>query len=104
MSTAMGVAYAGFGTGTIVVVPLAQRSIELVGWRDTYWLMGLCTLAALPLLLLLPWRKMLGAMPRPRVEAVPGAPRASFLREAVRTRPYWQIVVLFAFPSMHTFS
>src|SRR5690349_21343387 len=36
MSTAMGVAYAGFGVGTIVVVPLAQRSIELVGWRDTY--------------------------------------------------------------------
>ena len=33
MSTAMGVAYAGFGTGTIVVVPLAQRSIELQGWR-----------------------------------------------------------------------
>src|SRR5690349_5359394 len=29
MSTAMGVAYAGFGTGTLLIVPLAQRSIEL---------------------------------------------------------------------------
>ena len=54
MSTAMGVAYAGFGTGTIVVVPLAQRSIELTGWRDTYWAMGLIALGLMPLLLLLP--------------------------------------------------
>ena len=66
MSTAMGVAYAGFGTGTIVVVPLAQRSIELVGWRETWWLMGGATLAALPLLLLLPWKSILGAAPSPR--------------------------------------
>src|SRR5204862_2272401 len=58
MSTAMGVAYAGFGTGTIVVVPLAQRSIELTGWRDTYWTMGVVTLALLPLLLFLPWQRL----------------------------------------------
>jgi len=44
MSTAMGVAYAGFGMGTIVMVPLAQRSIELQGWRDTYTTMGVATL------------------------------------------------------------
>src|SRR5687767_6547129 len=35
MSTAMGVAYAGFGSGTILIVPLVQRSIEAAGWRDT---------------------------------------------------------------------
>ena len=105
MSTAMGVAYAGFGTGTILVVPLAQRSIELFGWRDTYQLMGMATLAALPLLLLLPWRRIIGAAPgHAKVEAVPGAPRASFLRQAVRTRAYWQIVVLFSFTSLNTFS
>ena len=105
MSTAMGVAYAGFGVGTIVVVPLAQRSIELFGWRDTYQFMGMATLATLPLLLLLPWRRILGEAPaHPRVEAVPGAPRASVLRQAVRTRAYWQIVVLFSFTSLNTFS
>ena len=105
MSTAMGVAYAGFGTGTIVVVPLAQRAIELVGWRETYQLMGMGTLAALPLLLLLPWRRIIGAAPaHPKVEAVPGAPRASFLKQALRTRAYWQIVVLFSFTSLNTFS
>ena len=105
MSTAMGVAYAGFGTGTIVVVPLAQRSIELFGWRDTYQFMGMATLMALPLLLLLPWRKILEASPSPRPSPRgEGEPRATFLRQAVRTRAYWQIVVLFAFTSMNTFS
>lgn len=111
MSTAMGVAYAGFGTGTIVVVPLAQRSIELFGWRDTYQSMGMATLVALPLLLLLPWRKMVEIGPRPapgrRPEAGAGSGKAadgSLLRHALRTRAYWQIVVLFSFTSLNTFS
>src|SRR5688572_20355831 len=65
MSTAMGVAYAGFGSGTILIVPLVQRSIEAAGWRDTYWMMGLSTLAVVPLLLLLRWRKIAAAEPAP---------------------------------------
>ncbi len=103
MSTAMGVAYAGFGTGTIVVVPLAQRSIELQGWRDTYTVMGVVTLALIPLLLLLPWRRIAGERTRTRTETPPPAARAA-LMAAVRTREYWQIVQLFAFTSITTFS
>ncbi|HEX5128140.1 MAG TPA: MFS transporter [Usitatibacter sp.] len=104
MSTAMGVAYAGFGTGTIVVVPLAQRSIELQGWRDTYTTIGLATLVALPLLLLLPWRRIAGdRMPKARTEAAPVATRAA-LANALRRREYWQIVQLFSFTSVTTFA
>ena len=104
MSTAMGVAYAGFGTGTIVVVPLAQRSIELQGWRDTYQTMGLITLALMPLLLLLPWRRIAGDRHvRAKTDPVPPAARAS-VAKAMRTREYWQIVQLFAFTSITTFS
>ena len=104
MSTAMGVAYAGFGTGTIVVVPLAQRSIELQGWRDTYTLMGTVTLALLPLLLLMPWRRIAGDRgPRQKAPLV-SAPAQASLAKAVRTRPYWQIVQLFSFTSITTFS
>jgi MFS family permease len=105
MSTAMGVAYAGFGTGTIVVVPIAQRSIELQGWRDTYWMMGALALALLPLLLLLPWRRITGEAPhRPRAEPAGSPPPRGPLFAAMRTREYWQIVQLFAFTSMTTFS
>lgn len=104
MSTAMGVAYAGFGTGTIVVVPLAQRSIELNGWRDTYTLMGTVTLALLPLLLLLPWRRIAGDRPaRAKGDGPPPSARGS-VGKAMRTREYWQIVVLFSFTSLTTFS
>ena len=35
-STAVGVAVAGIGVGTLVVAPLTERFIERYGWRDTY--------------------------------------------------------------------
>jgi MFS family permease len=104
MSTAMGVAYAGFGTGTIVVVPLAQRSIELQGWRDTYTTMGVATLVVMPMLLLVPWRRIVGERaPRAKAGTAPVAPRSA-LAKALRTREYWQIVQLFSFTSVTTFA
>jgi MFS family permease len=105
MSTAMGVAYAGFGTGTILIVPLAQRSIDLHGWRDTYWHMGAFALALLPLLLLLPWARIAGEAPGRAVShaPIPAGARGPLLT-ALRTRTYWQIVQLFAFTSATTFS
>lgn len=111
MSTAMGVAYAGFGSGTILIVPLVQRSIEATGWRDTYWAMGLATLAVVPLLMLLPWRRIAAAeqphVPGASTQQLPplAAPgRMGPLRAALRSRPYWQIVTLFSFTSMTTFA
>jgi MFS family permease len=104
MSTAMGVAYAGFGTGTILVVPIAQHSIELHGWRDTYWYMGVSALVLLPLLLALPWRRIADAPARPATMAPKVAGARGPLVTAFRTREYWQIVQLFSFTSMTTFS
>ena len=104
MSTAMGFAYAGFGTGTILLVPLAQSSIELQGWRETYFAMGVGLFILMPLLLLLPWKKI---APRDAVKGkdeAPAVPRWTLLKAAFRTRAYWQIVTLFAFTSMTTFS
>lgn len=104
MSTAMGVAYAGFGTGTLLIVPLAQRSIELQGWRETYTLMSMALFGLLPLLLLLPWRRLTGETRKSRPDPQTSTSRGPRLAEAVRTRAYWQIVQLFAFTSMCTFS
>jgi MFS family permease len=104
MSTAMGVAYAGFGTGTLVVVPLAQRSIELQGWRDTYITMGVATAAILPLLLLLPWRRIAGDRAARAKAELPGTGTRAALLGALRTREYWQIVQLFSFTSVTTFA
>jgi MFS family permease len=109
MSTAMGVAYAGFGTGTILIVPVAQRAIELAGWRETYWMMGMATLALLPLLFLLPWRAIMAAgLPPSRERQGEGRERQkgtfADLGKALRTREYWQIVQLFSFTSLTTYS
>lgn len=105
MSTAMGVAYAGFGTGTILIVPLAQRSIELAGWRQTYTIMGMATLALLPLLFLLPWKAIMQIGLPPSREAR-GRQKGNFadLGKAFRTREYWQIVQLFSFTALSTYS
>ena len=35
-STAIGIAYAGFGAGTLLLVPFAQYLNQTVGWRDAY--------------------------------------------------------------------
>ena len=107
MSTAMGVAYAGFGSGTILIVPLVQRSIEAAGWRDTYWMMGMATLAVLPLMVLLPWKRI--AAPEAgtatmRLQRAASGSNWQMVKAALRTRPYWQIVTLFSFTSMTTFS
>jgi MFS family permease len=65
MSLAMGAAYAGLGTGSLVLVPLAQWSIEWQGWRATYAAMGWALVVLAVLTLLLPWRRLDGAAIKP---------------------------------------
>ncbi len=101
MSTAMGIAYAGFGTGTLLVVPLAQYLIETIGWRETYRAMGIFILVLLPLVLLLPWRRLAGGPDgEARVRSSLGDTRAWSVASAARTRAYWQLVQVFAFTAI----
>ncbi len=108
MASAMGVAYAGFGTGTILLVPLAQHWIETMGWRETYFTLSLVLLAALPLLVFLPWKRISvdvgpGAA-RAKADGPPAVSRLTLLRQAMRDPVYWRITTLFAFTSMTTYS
>jgi MFS family permease len=99
MSTAMGIAYAGFGTGTLLIVPLAQYLIEQHGWRETYRLMGFGVLAVLPLVLMLPWRRI--AEHGRRVSRhEEGAGSKGALLAALRTHEYWQLVQVFTFTAL----
>jgi len=101
ISTAMGIAYAGFGTGTLLIVPLAQHLIDAHGWRDTYRLMGTALLALVPVLLLLPWRRIAGELPGARRGAAHEEdPPAWRLGAAMRTRAYWQLVQVFSFTAI----
>lgn len=56
MGAAIGLAYAGFGCGSLVLVPLSQSLIVTQGWRPTYQVLGGGLLLLVPLVQWLPWR------------------------------------------------
>lgn len=58
MSTAIGLAYAGFGCGALFIVPLVQTLIDGPGWRAAYHWIGGILVVLLPLSLVLPWGAM----------------------------------------------
>jgi MFS family permease len=113
-STAIGIAYAGFGAGTLVLVPFAQYLNQSVGWRDAYHVMGGSLLVALPIVMLLPWRVIragYGARDKKRQlqraedisslsTAVPAKPRSSPLRAALRHSGFWGLAQAFFFTSV----
>ncbi len=95
LASAMAIASAGLGTGTLVMAPLAQYLVDQLGWRGAYLgLGGTIFLLALPALLL-PWRRITsGVVERRRaiegaVEAMPRLP------QAIRSRPFWALFAVF---------
>jgi MFS family permease len=48
--TALGFATAGIGIGTLILVPVLQGVIDSHGWRTAYLVLGLVTLAVIPMI------------------------------------------------------
>lgn len=99
MSSAIGVAYAGFGCGSLVMVPLAQALIDAGGWREAYACMGIALFVLCFAALWLPWRAI--TAPRPAPESRPhgsGAPRP--LRAAFAQRRFWLLVQVMFFTAL----
>jgi MFS family permease len=93
MATAMAIASAGLGTGTLVLAPLAQLLIDGVGWRAGYaWIGGTILALALPVVLL-PWRSITSGVVA-RVPIGRDVPAGSLAR-AVRSRPFWALFAVF---------
>ncbi len=97
IGTAMGLAYAGLGSGVILLVPLTQWTIEQIGWRGTYTWLGGALLVALPLLLVLPWRSYAAGHPQYASMRAAGAPGGWTLARAARDRGFWGLVAVFFF-------
>jgi MFS family permease len=55
-TTALGVAVAGIGVGTLVVAPISERLIEAHGWRTSYVVLGIAGAALLLVASLGAWR------------------------------------------------
>jgi len=107
-STAIGVVYAGFGAGSLIIVPFAQFMIDWQGWRTAYHTLGGILLGALPLMLILPWRRI-NMGPSDAVSSSSGKTGKAHplslepLKSAARTRPFWALAQAFFFTAFSTY-
>ncbi len=100
-STAIGIAYAGFGAGSLLVVPFAQFLIDWQGWRLAYSVLGGVLLGALPIILMLPWKRIKAgrtdfASP-PIMQTAQRRLSLEPLQQAMKTREFWLLAQVFFF-------
>jgi predicted MFS family arabinose efflux permease len=107
MTTAIAIAYAGMGSGALVMAPLAQYLIVHIGWRETYRWMGMGLLALLPFIVFLPWRRLAAGHPDIMTRTGSFAAASNVPRPwgmVLRSREYWALVQVFFFTAfaMHS--
>jgi MFS family permease len=100
MSTAIGIAYAGFGFGSLVMVPFAQTLIDGYGWRNAYLSFGLLLLAVAVLSQALPWKSIAAPQPPRRGSTAQSAFSSSLLWSALGQRPFWLLVQVMFFTAL----
>lgn len=97
LATALSIAYAGQGLGTLIMAPAAQLAIDRFGWSTAYGLAGWGFAGLLVLVTVLPWRRIAeGAADNPRQARGGRASGGPSLREALGTRAFWAFFFIFA--------
>ena len=115
LSLAIAFAYAGFGSGILVIVPLTQSFIDAEGWRGAYRALGLGIMMLLPLAVFLPWNRIAQGNPlvstaftdRRTQDRKTGSSAASegwTVPTAMKTREFWLLVQCFFFTACSTYS
>ena len=95
LSTAIGIAFSAVGVGALVFVPLAQYLITHFDWRSAYRMFGIALLALLPVVVFaLPWGTFAAGHPEHPARGAKGQGGWT-LRQAMRTRVYWGLGMLF---------
>ena len=101
-ATAISIAYAGLGCGTLLIVPLAQYLNQIMGWRASYEMLGSALLLLFPLIFLLPWRLIRAGRPNDLKQFpelfVPTSGKS--FGQAIRTRAFWSLAQLFFFTAV----
>jgi len=103
LGVALAVAWSASGVGAMLILPLAQHLIATDGWRHAYRVFAVMSAVFIPLLLVLPWRRIergaLGLAPL-RTAANPGPT----VGEAIRDWPFWALTFSFGLTSVGIFS
>ena len=101
---ALGIANAGRGMGTLILIPLIQYAIQTVGWRNAYLLLGVLVFIVLfPLLTVFQHGSPLGkgltrlgdpVSTSPKTEAIKKNSNGPSLPEAMRSHRFWTLCFL----------
>ena len=105
-STAIGIAYAGFGAGNLLIVPFSQYMISTEGWRAGYEVLGAILLICVPFTFLLPWNRIKAGSPdyQPaKAESDQSQKRTALLKAAMKTPDFWSLVAVVFFASFAVF-
>jgi MFS family permease len=105
LGVALAVAWSASGVGAIVIFPLAQHMIAQSGWRHAYLVFSLVSTAFIPLLLVLPWRRI----ERGIANVAPqrgghGRGSGPTVGEAIRDWPFWALTSSFGLTSLGIFA
>ena len=95
LSPVIGIVYSGLGAGVILWVPITNQLIEILGWRETYRVLGLILCAVAIIVFALPWKKL-------QVETPPYSDAGRFqdgrknghLRAALKTKVFWLLFMI----------
>jgi MFS family permease len=99
----LAVAWSAAGVGTMLTIPLAQAMIAQSGWRHGYLVFSIASAVFIPLVLVLPWRRMAAGAPG-LVRQLAAGGAGPTVGEAVRDWPFWALTFSFAFTSIGIFS
>jgi MFS family permease len=95
----MSLPYAALGAGMLFIPPATQVLMERLTWQQTYQVLGLCVLAVLPVVLLLPLKKVGAGSPAWQAgraaAAVNGDDEGWTVQKAMRTSAFWQLFVAY---------
>ena len=103
LGVALAVAWSASGVGAIVILPLAEHIIATAGWRHAYFVFACISAAFIPLLLVLPWRRITAGAPT-LARAKTSANTGMTVRQAVRDWPFWALTFSFGFNSLGIFA
>jgi MFS family permease len=105
LGVAIAVAWSAPGVGAIVIFPLAQYMIAETGWRHAYVVFSLVSAAFIPLLLILPWRRIeRGVANLSPQRAGSGKGSGPTVGEALRDWPFWALTSSFGLTSLGIFA
>lgn len=103
LGVGLAVAWSATGVGTMLTIPLAQSMIVTSGWRHAYLVFSIASVVFVPIVLVLPWRRIAAGAPGlVRAHAASGA--GPTVAEAIRDWPFWALTFSFCFTSVGIFS